>query len=219
MKACSFSGCPFEHHARGLCSGHWQQQKRGAELRPIDLSNRVRRRKPPEIVPHPSDPSLALVPLTMGYFAVISAVDVPEVGRFNWHAKPSGGTVYARRTTRDDSAKEERWLHRFIGAQCGLTLTGRIDHENRNGLDCRRSNLRDATASQNCQNSVGMGNPNRLGVRGVVWDERRQKYRAYAKVDGKQEHLGRYDTLEEAEDAAKMGRERLHGMFANHAAN
>lgn len=37
MKLCSFDGCDKKHGAKGLCYGHYQQQKAGKELRPLRI--------------------------------------------------------------------------------------------------------------------------------------------------------------------------------------
>lgn len=42
MRLCTFSGCEKKltpHSARGLCSGHYQQWKRGEDLRPLEPRN------------------------------------------------------------------------------------------------------------------------------------------------------------------------------------
>lgn len=63
-----------------------------------------------------------------------------------------------------------------------------IDHRNRNGLDCRRRNLRWATHSQNVANG-----PKRRGssrFKGVSWMTSKGRWRATIKRDYKQTHLG-----------------------------
>lgn len=34
-RQCSFAGCGKRHHAKGLCVGHWNQARKGWELRPL----------------------------------------------------------------------------------------------------------------------------------------------------------------------------------------
>ena len=41
-RKCAFDGCDRKHKAKGLCPGHWQQQRRGEELRPLQQRGRVR---------------------------------------------------------------------------------------------------------------------------------------------------------------------------------
>lgn len=46
---------------------------------------------------------------------------------------------------------------------------------------------------------------NKLGIRGVMWDNFRNKYRVHIFKDGKQKYLGRYEQLEDAINARKEG--------------
>jgi len=39
---CTFDGCDAPHSARGLCSGHWAQQRAGRELKPLQRYGRWR---------------------------------------------------------------------------------------------------------------------------------------------------------------------------------
>ena len=42
MSNCTFDGCVKKHYAKGLCDGHYQQQRRGEQLRPLQQKGRVR---------------------------------------------------------------------------------------------------------------------------------------------------------------------------------
>lgn len=177
--------------------------------------------RPRKIVPHPGDASLALVPLTKGYFAVISVIDSPAVGRHCWHVRAiPNSTPYAGRSIRrDDGGTTSQSLHRFVGDLMGLSLEHQVDHENGNGLDCRRSNLRDATHTQNTRNARRSRN-NTTGVKGVARHRTRphspERYVARVMVDRKSIYLGTYDTIAEAQAAVVSARPVLHGDFANH---
>lgn len=75
--------------------------------------------------------------------ALIDAADAPLVLKYRWKLFGSRGATYAESFVAGDS------LHRFLlKPPSGL----QVDHKNGNGLDCRRSNLRLATHSQNQQN-------------------------------------------------------------------
>lgn len=90
---------------------------------------------------------------------------------------------------------------------------GEVDHENGNGLDNRWCNLRDATRTQNQQNTR-RGVRNTSGFVGVGFDKKRQKWRVFANLNGK-EHGGRYNSYEEAVAARLRLNERL-GFHENH---
>ena len=85
-------------------------------------------------------------------------------------------------------------LHKHITQTTKETV---IDHINRNKLDCRRSNMRIADSQINSLNR----NPPRnslTGYKGVSFDVRSGKYKAYIKIDRKQFNLGLFDTPERA---------------------
>jgi hypothetical protein len=89
-----------------------------------------------------------------------------------------------------------------------------IDHVDHNKLNNRISNLRAATKSQNGAN-MRMRNANTSGVKGVGRVGKGQ-FRARVMLHGKEIHLGRFDTLEEAAKARFEAASRLHGPFARH---
>lgn len=40
IKLCAFQGCGKKRHTRGFCAAHWQQCRKGQELRPLYLKSR-----------------------------------------------------------------------------------------------------------------------------------------------------------------------------------
>ena len=173
-------------------------------------------RKVRPVRPHPTDPTLALVELPHGLWALIDAADAAEVGKFNWGVRIRSHTTYAKRDTWLP-VRQVVFLHREVGRLAGLALTGDVDHKDGNGLNCRRNNLRDASRAQNIHNA-SISASNTSGIKGVSWDASRGKWKAYIRTPGKQHQLGRFDAKEEAEAVVRTARERLHGEFANHGA-
>lgn len=92
-----------------------------------------------------------------------------------------------------------------------------IDHINGNGSDNRICNLREATISENMFNSR-TPKSNTSGRKGVCYDKLNKKWMAYVGFEGRFINLGRYRTLEEADEAARAGREKFHKDFHNHGA-
>ena len=82
--------------------------------------------------------------------------------------------------------------HRLIFLLLKGYLPKLIDHINRDKLDNRIENLREASKSENMLNS------DRSEYGGVCFDSSRGKWKAYTKKNGKQSFLGRFDTEEEA---------------------
>lgn len=87
---------------------------------------------------------------------------------------------------------------------------GHIDHINGNRGDNRFCNLREATQAENNQNHHGQRSNNTSGVKGVVFDKRRQKWLAQISANRKHYHLGRFDTIEQATEAIRAGRAKYH---------
>lgn len=89
-----------------------------------------------------------------------------------------------------------------------------IDHINGCRTDNRIANLRCVTNQENLRNTARYSH-NTSGHIGVHWEQRRRKWRASIKVDGKKRHIGYYPSLDEA-NQARLEANRLHGFHANH---
>lgn len=100
-------------------------------------------------------------------------------------------------------------LHRLIFSYPNCL----IDHINHKKFDNRKSNLREATNSQNCMNHAIWSN-NTSGVSGVNWDKNIQKWRARITVDYKRIDLGAYVNFEDAKMARLKAEEKYYGEFS-----
>lgn len=90
---------------------------------------------------------------------------------------------------------------------------GDVDHIDRNPLNNDLDNLREVTVRENVLNSR-MKSTNTSGFRGVNWHKNRQKWQASIQSEGKQLHLGRFTSKEEAARAYDKAAKELHGEFA-----
>lgn len=140
----------------------------------------------------------------------VAVIDVDDLGRVlvagRWHANPNPSGFYAQ------SSSGELALHRFVmDADHGDI----IDHQNHNTLDCRKSNLRVCTHTENMQNRRGAHRHSRSGVRGVYWHNRKQRWGARVWANNKKHHVGYFMSLDDAESAVIAARQRLHGDFAS----
>src|SRR5438045_2649901 len=90
------------------------------------------------------------IPLTQGKFALIDAEDFERVSGFKWTLMKSINNFYAYRKGNINGKYQSILLHRFI-----LNLNPEdphVDHRDRNGLNCQKYNLRNATKAQNAWN-------------------------------------------------------------------
>ena len=106
----------------------------------------------------------------------------------------------------------KRWLaHRVAFAMYyGRDPEQDIDHINRDSLDNRIENLREASRSLNLQNQTEPQKGNESGYRGVDWHNRTQKWRARITANGKNKHLGLFTTPEDAHAAYLAAKAKYH---------
>jgi hypothetical protein len=148
------------------------------------------------------------VPLTQGMVAIIDAADADDVLAYRWTAQLDGLVWYAKRSVkRPDGVWTCEYLHKFLA---GYRIT---DHRNGDGLDNRRSNLREATTSQNGGNKR-ISTANKSGYKGVSWDKRKKKWNAQVKRDGRIRWLGYHATPLAAALAYDAGAREYFGEFS-----
>lgn len=103
--------------------------------------------------------------------------------------------------------------HRLIWVYHNGPCEGSIDHINGDTFDNRIENLRECSSTQNQYNRK-KSKSNTSGVKGVGWSAQKQKWRARIIVDGREFHIGFFDTLKDAECAIFQKRQQVHGVFA-----
>lgn len=146
------------------------------------------------------------IPLTKGYYAIVDEADAERVRMHSWHAVEKDRVVYAQSRIYGDLV----FLHNFLVEVPAGQL---IDHENSDGLDCRRSNMRFASNSGNSQNTR-MRADNRSGYRGVHWSEGEGSWIASISANRTRRTLGRFSDPETAAKAYDDAARLLHGEFA-----
>ena len=135
-------------------------------------------------------------------------VDIEDFGRIRkycWRKNEKGYIC----TTIDHTTV---YLHRMI---MNFPLNLDVDHihgENTR-YDCRKSNLRLATISQNNMNKNLQSN-NTSGCTGVSWNKKTLKWKARIQVDYKSITIGFFDDLQDAIDARKEAEEKYFGRFS-----
>lgn len=129
---------------------------------------------------------MQLIPLSRGLFAKVSDEDFDWLSEFNWHAVECyPGKMYARRHFYFPQRCRTVFMHRLILCPLPDEI---VDHQDRDGLNNCRSNLRFCTDSQN-QANAKLARVNTSGFRGVSWHAKRGHWISTAKVNGKNHYL------------------------------
>lgn len=143
------------------------------------------------------------IELTQGKVTLVDDALYEYLTRWKWRAQKSLNTFYAVR-------RPNIQMHRVIAERVGISIEGQIDHEDGDGLNNQSYNLRAATYQQNGANRGPQAN-NTSGFKGVFWDNR---WRARIQVNGKDKHLGSFDTAFEAAIAYDAAAKEALGEFA-----
>ena len=106
-------------------------------------------------------------------------------------------------------------VHRLVWTYHSNEPVAFIDHINNNRLDNRIENLRAVTRSQNCMNSRQRSD-NTSGIKGVHWDNKKEKWIARVGLNNKKYYLGAFCTKEKAALAVAESRQELHGEYAHY---
>jgi len=144
----------------------------------------------------------------------------PDTGAFTWRVSRKGVRAGAAAGTlcqgyyrimadrRSYQAHRLAWLY-----MTGAWPEAEIDHINLARADNCWCNLREATRVENQRNTSARPN-NTSGFKGVVWHKSAKRWRATITADGKQCHLGYFDTPQAAAAAYADAAKKLFGEFA-----
>lgn len=144
------------------------------------------------------------IQLPSGDEAFINADSVEDARKYVWnvHKARRSRTLYAKAHVPGVKPRKEIFLHNLV-----MKVVGGIDHKDRNGLNCVRSNLRPATKSQNASNRI---HKTAARYRGVSKSSECEKWQAAIKDN----YIGLYSTPEEAALAYNSAARKEFGEFA-----
>ncbi len=182
------------------CQRHYKQQYRGGI--------RKTRNDPNEIILHPDYAEIRLCDENGNYIdsAKVSLHRVPEVRGYRWYLNDDDPT---NRYVVSTPGSKKIYLHKLLlSAPEGYE----VDHRNQDKLDCRDSNLRVATPTNNRHNRKERAD-NPSGFRGVRKTQS-GKWSATIKCDHVKYYLGLFKTKEEAIEARIDKEIELYGEFS-----
>lgn len=165
------------------------------------------------------------VPLTASLLRELLSYD-PETGVLRWRVKIARSTVIG--SVAGTTIAGGYCLIRMLGKQAFyahrlayLYMVGewppeQIDHIDRDPSNNRWNNLRISNQTQNMGNARKPDH-NTSGIKGVSFDKRRQKWRAYIVVARKQRALGYFEHKHDAATAYARAATETFGEFARTA--
>lgn len=150
---------------------------------------------------------MRIISLTQDKSALVDDEDFDLINQHKWFWTRNKWGGYAGRRREGKTIL----MHRVImNASKGVE----VDHKNNNGLDNRRTNLRNASSQQNKWN-MSLPSHNTSGFKGVVWHKAAKKWMAQIKKNKITQYLGCYEDKLEAAKAYDEAARQYHGEFAN----
>jgi hypothetical protein len=147
-----------------------------------------------------------------GYSVKIDDEDEYLIKKYSWRARvdgkfPNKRVYFSYITPRPEH--KIMYLHREI-MHC--TPDMQVDHVAYDYMDLQKSSMRICSNAENGRNRR-INKDSVSGYRGVTWSKRLEKWKATVVLDGKQIHLGYYNTASEAHAVYCAKAKKLFGDF------
>ena len=138
---------------------------------------------------------MRFLPLTRGMYAMVDEEDFARLRFWSWHVHVSDpGKLYASRTVEMGGRHYSRYLHHeVLGLEIPLQKGLVVDHKNGETLDCRKSNLRVCSRSENMANTgprLWRGKTSKY--KGIYFCKRERRWIARFSWRGRHYQLGRF---------------------------
>ena len=148
------------------------------------------------------------IQLSQGLFALVDNEDFEYLNQWKWSAQKSGLTYYAVRIVK----KEKISMHRLLLGLADPKVLA--DHEDNNGLNNQRYNIRAANYTQNNSNVTPVTGSTSKYL-GVSWHSSSKKWKADIRKGKVKKYLGIFKDEADAARAYNAAAKELHGVFAN----
>jgi hypothetical protein len=146
------------------------------------------------------------IPTISGVIALIDKDDYDKVKQFSWQIKNRDGYIQSSQKV----CGKKILLHRII-----MSTPDNLETDHKNGVktDNRKANLRVCDRPNNMANT-NLCRRNKSGFKGVSWEQKKKKWYASIRVNGKTKYLGRYLNILDAANAYKKASLEHHGEFS-----
>lgn len=152
------------------------------------------------------------IPLTQGQFALVDDEDFEYLNRHKWYALKSGKTYYARRNVVSFGKRISILMHKaIVSAPPGKE----VDHEDGNGLNNQKSNLRTCTHKENTRNRFH-NNTAESGFKGVYWNPNNKRWFVSVRTIAGLKHIGYFDDKTEAARHYNLASKEHFGKYAKY---
>lgn len=141
-----------------------------------------------------------------GRYVKVDDADYECLNKFKWHIDKDGYAVRRRGAGKVS-------MHRQIMG-CNKGDGKKVDHQDRDTLNCQRYNLRMATSSQNGANRKSTENSTSKYL-GVHWNTQQRRWKSSIRVNGKRIYVGYFKKEADAAKAYNEAAIKHHGEFAS----
>lgn len=151
------------------------------------------------------------ISLTQGFVAIVDDADYDRVSAHKWSATKTKNTVYGIRKARTSEGRTtSELLHRFILGMSDPEI--HVDHEDHDGLNCQRQNLRKCVRGENDGNRRKTRGSSHY--KGVSWSKNKGRWRACIRIE-RTIHLGYFEDEVQAALAYDAAARTRFGVMAN----